>query len=242
MSNNHQNLETASKNEESKGIFNPKTNTFIDDNTLIKIQPAKSTTNFNQPLKSETGDNMSLLDPNNIATPSPARSSKFIPGNSPSKKSSKLVSVSKVKEKQAINKKFHAMKMMFVELDSRVENMAKRLEEMEYTDKLIANATEESALNTGSAVQSKGSLMMQTEFTGVKHLIGRQQLSLKKIENVIKQINEWKNDINLSKIYEEQKNDLEILKKYIEEVNDYNSKMYKNTESKSSKYANLMFL
>ena len=53
-----------------------------------------------------------------------------------------------------------------------------------------------------------------------------------RIENVINQINEWKNDINISKIYEDHHTDLEILKKYIEEVNDYNTKLYKNTESK----------
>lgn len=53
-----------------------------------------------------------------------------------------------------------------------------------------------------------------------------------RIESVLQQINEWKNEFNISKIYEDHHSDLEILKKYIEEVNDYNTKLYKNTESK----------
>lgn len=49
---------------------------------------------------------------------------------------------------------------------------------------------------------------------------------------MLNQINEWKNEINVSKIYEDHRSDLEILKKYIEEVNDYHAKLYKTTESK----------
>lgn len=137
-----------------------------------------------------------------------------------------------IKEPKASNKKMNALKIMFVELETKVTGLDKRLKHIEYADQLIADAAEETALNSATVVHSKGNLMMQTEFMGIKHLIGRHQVSIKKIENVIKQFNEWKNEFNLTKIYDDQKHDLEILKKYIEEVNDYHAKLYQNTESK----------
>ena len=135
------------------------------------------------------------------------------------------------KRKQS-KKKMNALKIMFVNLEGKVEDIEKRLADIELSDKLVAEASESIAHNSGSIVNSKGNLLIQTEFTGMKHLVGRHQVGLKRIESVITQLNEWKNEFNMAKLYEDNKSDLEILKKYIEEVNEYHAKLYKNTESK----------
>jgi hypothetical protein len=198
-----------------------------DQNSLIKLQPAKSVYADDQ---SEGG--IAYLVPNN-RTKTFLRSEKEVSITSiPKIQGNK--SLKKSKDRQVSNKKFNGLKLMFVELESRVEQIDKRLYDIEFSDQLIANAAEELATGSGMKVHSKGNLIIQTEFNGVKHLMGRQQISIKKIENVIKQINEWKNELNLSKLYDDHQSDLEILKKYIEEVNDYNQKLFKSTESQLS--------
>jgi len=207
-------IEVTSKQDKEESKF--------DDN-IINPKPTRSVHNENIS-RSENGD-QNL----NITQPIITKSTKVVSTDSMKKISGFKVD-NKNKEKQASIKKINALKVMFVELESKVDVINKRLSDIEYSDQLISSAGEEAAQNSGSVVHSKGTLMIQAEFMGVKHLVGRQQISIRKIENVIKQINEWKDEFNANKIFDDHKTDLEILKKYIEEVNDYHMKMYKNTE------------
>ena len=74
--------------------------------------------------------------------------------------------------------KLNAIKLMFVKLESKIEDINGRLQEKENYDQIIANATDELSETLGDNKVKVG--LFNLEFMGIKQLVGRQQLSLLK--------------------------------------------------------------
>ena len=74
--------------------------------------------------------------------------------------------------------KLNALKIMFVELETKIDEINLRLKERESHDQIITNATNEISDSLGDSGLKKG--MMSLEFQGMKQLVGRQQMSIMK--------------------------------------------------------------
>jgi hypothetical protein len=78
------------------------------------------------------------------------------------------------------SQQINAIKVMFVKLESRVDEINRRLTEREYQDELITNTVGNINQSFPGLANSSPGALVHSEFIGVKHLVGRHQMSITK--------------------------------------------------------------
>lgn len=74
--------------------------------------------------------------------------------------------------------KLNALKILFVELETKIDDINSRLQEREINDQIITNATNGISGPLRDIGAKKGSINL--EFQGMKQLVGKQQMSIMK--------------------------------------------------------------
>jgi len=116
-----------------------------------------------------------LLNPNDLKE---VKSSKVISEIESSR--SKIVSRSKKKESSISIQKLNAVKIMFVKLEGKVDDINNRLTQREEQDNMFSNTVQEVSKNIPNYNNKGTSSLMQAEFISIKHLISRHQMSIAK--------------------------------------------------------------
>lgn len=69
-----------------------------------------------------------------------------------------------------------ALKIMFVKLEGKIEDVSNRLKQIEYQNELISSTADQMTKSLNPGQQN----LIQYEFAGMKHLVSRHQMSLTK--------------------------------------------------------------
>lgn len=135
----------------------------------------------------------------------------------------------------ASKKQIEAIHAMYIHVESEFEELKRRMDEKDY----VAEMVEQSAIDiaqgkkpqempvAGSARDRNIHRIMNVEFMGMKQLIGKHQLVLNKLDQRVRDLEEYKSMNNLSKFNQEQQKQSDALQAYIKEADEYNSELFR---------------
>ncbi|CAI2369478.1 unnamed protein product [Moneuplotes crassus] len=129
------------------------------------------------------------------------------PPNS-SKSSRKASHFQKRPHPKPSSKKIGALKVMFVNMEAQMKDIKAKMEQREQYDQIISNSASELTDSMGDTESVRN--LLKLEFQGMKQLVGKQQMSILKIENVLRLLNDWKNELDITKILHDELDGLQL--------------------------------
>ena len=132
-------------------------------------------------------------------------------------------------------KQTEAIHAMYINLESEIEEIKKRMDENDFATDMVENSAidiaqgkkPEEILIAGSTRDRNIHRIMNVEFMGMKQLLGKHQLSINKLEQKVRDLEEYKSQNNITKFTVEQKNQSDALQAYIKEADEYNSELFR---------------
>jgi len=97
---------------------------------------------------------------------------------------------------------------MFVNMEAQMKDIKAKMEQREQYDQIISNSASELTDSMGDTESVRN--LLKLEFQGMKQLVGKQQMSILKIENVLRLLNDWKNELDITKILHDELDGLQL--------------------------------
>lgn len=147
----------------------------VTNDIQINIDEAKSVKDGSKSVVNHTSNENSdklMPNPNSELLANPKTAQRHISASA--RRSKRIRHTESTISPQQIN----AIKVMFVKLESKVEEINTRLKEREYYDQLVTNTVDTHLQGATGGGKSGG--LIQAEFIGLKHLVGRHQVSISK--------------------------------------------------------------
>lgn len=132
-------------------------------------------------------------------------------------------------------KQIEAIHAMYISLESEIEELKRRMDEKDFATDMVEKSAIDIAQGkkpqeipiTGSARDRSIHRIMNVEFMGMKQLIGKHQLSINKLEQRVRDLEEYKSQNNITKFTTEQQKQSDALQAYIKEADEYNSELFR---------------
>ena len=130
-------------------------------------------------------------------------------------------------------KQLEAIHAMYLSLETDIEDLKEKMKEKELATQMveqsaidIAQGKKPEEINLTGVRPKDVHRIMNVEFMGMKQLIGKHQISLNRIEQCLRDLEEFRSQNNFSKFNKMQQKQSDALQTYIKEADEYNSKLF----------------
>lgn len=136
-------------------------------------------------------------------------------------------------------KQLEAIRAMYLSLETDVEDLKERMKEKEYATQMveqsaidIAQGKKPEPINLKGVRERDMHRIMNVEFMGMKQLIGKHQITLNRVEQWLRDLEEYRNQNTSSKFNQEQKKQVDEIKDLIKNVNEYHNSLIGTLQGK----------